>query len=248
MIRLKTKHDLDGIRSSCRLLAQLHKLLASYVKPGLTTGAVDLFIHDFIQDHNAIPAFLGYMGFPASSCISLNEQIIHGIPGKRVILDADIVSIDIGINLNGYFSDAAQTLCMPETPSEVKKMVDVTRESLYLGLQEAVPGKRVSHIGKAVSRYVEQFGYSVVKEYCGHGVGFSQHEDPQVPNYPSASANQRLRNGMVIAIEPMVNMGKDAIKHLDDKWTVVTADTMPSAHWEHTVAVVDNSVEILTKW
>lgn len=248
MIRLKTKHDLEGIRVSCRLLARLHELLASYVQPGITTGDADKFIYDFIQDHGGTPAFLGYMGFPASSCISVNEQIIHGIPGKRIIQDADIVSIDIGINLKGYFSDAAQTLCMPETPSQVKKMVDVTRESLYLGVQEAVPGKRVSHIGKAVSRYVEQFGYSVVKEYCGHGVGFSQHEDPQVPNYPSASANQRLRNGMVLAIEPMVNMGKDAINHLDDNWTVITADSLPSAHWEHTVAVVDDSVEILTKW
>ncbi len=248
MIRLKSKKDLEGIRKSCRILAELHSTLVEFVRPGITTKEIDSYITDFITRHNGTPAFLGYMGFPASSCISVNEQIIHGIPGPYRILDTDIISIDIGIELEGYYSDAAQTLCMPKVSPKIKKMVDVTEESLYLGIEKAVPGKRVSDIGRTVSGHVEQHGYGVVREYCGHGVGFSQHEDPQIPNYPSSSSNQRLRNGMVIAVEPMVNMGTAAIAHLDDNWTVVTADGLPSAHWEHTIAVIDDSMEILTKW
>ncbi len=248
MVQLKNRHDLDGIRTSCRLLGELHAQLAKLVQPGMTTKEIDAFIHNFIIDNKGTPAFLGYMGFPASSCISVNEEIIHGIPGKRVITSKDIISIDIGIDLHGYYSDAAQTLCMEGVDPEIQKMVDVTRESLYLGIKEAVPGKRVSHIGRAISKHVRDYGYGVVKEYCGHGVGFAPHEDPQIPNYPSTTSNQRLRNGMVLAIEPMINMGTSGIKHLDDNWTVVTADGKPSAHWEHTIAIIEDRVEILTEW
>jgi len=248
MIQLKNENDIAGLRASCRLLADLHKHLESEVKPGMSTGEIDQYIHEFITFGGGTPAFLGYMGFPASACISVNEQIIHGIPGSYVIQPADIVSIDIGIELDGYYSDAAQTICMEKVDPEVKKMVDVTRESLYLGIQQVIPGNRVSHIGKAVSEHVQQYKYGVVREYCGHGVGFSQHEDPQVPNYPSSTANQRLRNGMVLAIEPMVNFGTPRISHLDDNWTVVTADRLPSAHWEHTVVLFHDAVEILTEW
>lgn len=248
MIRLKNEKDLAGIRASCRLLASLHKELSFWVQEGMTTKQVDAYVHTFIMDHHAQPAFLGYMGFPASACISINEEVIHGIPGSRIITHGDIVSIDIGINYQGYYSDAAQTIMIGEVNPEVQKLVDVTRECLYLGIQEAVVGNRISHIGKAVSAHAEGAGFSVVREYCGHGVGFAPHEDPQVPNYPSRTSNQRLRNGMVLALEPMVNMGTHRIRHLDDQWTVVTADNRPSAHWEHTIAVHDNQAEILTAW
>lgn len=248
MIQLKNKKDIEGIRSSCRLLSEVHSRLESIVEPGITTAEIDAYINRYITKEGGKPSFLGYMGFPASSCISVNEQVIHGIPGSYIVQEDDIISIDIGIELKGYYSDAAQTLVMPMASEEVKKMVDVTRQSLYLGIQRAVAGNRVSHIGKAVSGHVEAYKYGVVREYCGHGVGFSQHEDPQIPNYPGGSSNHRLREGMVLAIEPMVNLGTPAIKHLDDNWTVVTADGKPSAHWEHTVAVYEGSVEILTKW
>ncbi len=248
MIRLKNEQDLDGIRASCRLLASLHKELSSWVREGMTTSQVDAYVYAYIMDHRAQPAFLGYMGYPASACISVNQEVIHGIPGQRMIRDGDIVSIDIGINLEGFFSDAAQTVMIGDVDPEIKKLVDVTRECVYLGIKKAVVGNRISHIGKAVSAHAEESGFSVVREYCGHGVGFSPHEDPQVPNYPSKSANQRLRSGMVLAIEPMVNMGTPRIRHMDDQWTVVTADDRPSAHWEHTIAVHEDQAEILTAW
>jgi len=248
MIQLKSKKDIEKIRAASRLLAEVHSRLSALVVPGITTREIDAWIYRYITVNGGTPSFLGYMGFPASSCISINEQIIHGIPGSYIIAETDIVSVDIGVELDGYYSDAAQTLVMPGTSDEVKKMVDVTKESLYVGIYKAVAGNRVSHIGKAVSGHVAQYGYGVVREYCGHGVGFAQHEDPQIPNYPGGSSNHRLREGMVLAIEPMINLGKPAIKHLDDNWTVVTADGRPSAHWEHSVLVTERSVEILTEW
>ena len=246
MIQLKNEEQIEGIRKSCRLLARLHEELRGYVAAGMTTKQVDEFCYSFITDHKGKPAFLGYMGFPATACISVNEEIIHGIPGKRVLHSGDLVSIDLGIDLGGYFSDAAQSIIVGEGTAQVEKLNRVTRECLDLAVSQVKPGNRISDISRAVYSHAIKSGYGVVKEYCGHGVGLSQHEEPQIPNYLSIGPNPRLRPGMVLAIEPMINMGSRHIKHLDDGWTVVTRDGKPSSHWEHTVLVVEEGVEILT--
>jgi methionyl aminopeptidase len=186
------------------------------------------------------------MGFPASACISVNEEIIHGIPGKRVIKSGDLVSIDLGIIRNGFFSDAAQTIAVGECAPRALELNDVTRKCLDLAIEQVKPGNRIHDISRAVFRCAKQHGFEVVREYCGHGVGLSLHEEPQIPNYVSVGPNPRLRKGMILAIEPMINMGTAQIQHLDDDWTVVTRDGKPSAHWEHTVLVTEDGVEILT--
>ncbi|NCB02355.1 MAG: type I methionyl aminopeptidase, partial [Spirochaetia bacterium] len=199
--------------------------------------------------NKGIPAFLNYMGFPASCCISVNEEVIHGIPSSRALLDGDIVSLDIGINLNGYFSDAARThLVGNNVAKEVQQLVKVTNESLMYGIEGAnKKGARIHDISLPISRHAERFGYGVVRDYCGHGVGIAVHEEPQIPNYVNSfSANPRLREGMVLAIEPMINLGTKRVETLEDGWTVVTGDGKPSAHVEHTIAVTSNGVIILT--
>lgn len=246
MIVRKNEEQIEGIRRSCRLLARLHEELRSFVKEGQTTGEIDSFCYTYIKDHGGIPAFLGYMDFPATACISVNEEIIHGIPGKRVVRPGDIVSIDLGIELDGYFSDAAQSIIIPEGSPELERLNRVTKECLDRAVSVVREGARIHDISRAVFSHANSFGYGVVREYCGHGVGLSQHEEPQIPNYVGVGPNPRLRSGMVLAIEPMINMGSKAIKHLSDGWTVVTRDSYPSAHWEHTVLVLEDAVEILT--
>ncbi len=246
MITLKTEKQIDGIRKSAKILASLHRELNGIMKEGVTTKEVDKFCHNFIVGHNAIPAFLGYMDYPASSCISVNEEVIHGIPGKRVLMNGDIVSIDLGVILNGFFSDAAQTIIIGNTEPEIAKLVQVTKDCLDAAVKSAGTGKRISDISRAVFNLANENGYGVVREYCGHGVGLALHEDPQIPNYVSAGANPRIRPGMVLAIEPMINLGSKKIVHLDDGWTVITADSLPSAHWEHTIAVHKDHIEVLT--
>jgi methionyl aminopeptidase len=246
MITLKNEKQIEGIRKSAKILASLHRELNVVIKEGVTTKEVDTFCYDFIVGHNAIPAFLGYMDYPASACISVNEEVIHGIPGKRVLCDGDIVSIDLGVILNGYFSDAAQTIIIGKTDPEIAKLVQVTKECLEAAIIAADTGKRISDISRAVFNHANKNGYGVVREYCGHGVGLALHEEPQIANYVSAGQNPRLRPGMVLAIEPMINMGSRNILHLDDGWTVVTADSLPSAHWEHTIAVHKDHIEVLT--
>lgn len=246
---LKTKDQIKYIHDSCRLLAQLHDTLETFVEPGMTTKEIDGFAYDYIVRHKGKPAFLNYMGFPASCCISVNEEVIHGIPSDRVVKDGDIVSLDIGINLNGYISDAARTLLVgSKVPSKVQKLVKVTKECLNAGIEGAgKKGARIHDIGSPISKHAERNGFSVVRDYCGHGVGLEVHEDPQIPNYVSTfSPNPRLREGMVLAIEPMINIGTKRVEVLENGWTVVTADGEPSAHWEHTIAVTDEGIQILT--
>ncbi len=246
MIVLKNEEQIDGIRNSCKLLAQLHEELRRFVEEGMTTLQVDTFCYEFIKDHDSEPAFLGYMDYPATACISINEEIIHGIPSKRVIRSGDIVSIDIGINKDGYFSDAAQSIIIGEGTARLKQLNTVTKQCLDLAISQVRAGNRIHDISSAVYKHATKYGFGVVREYCGHGVGLSPHEDPQIPNYVSVGPNPRLRAGMVLAIEPMINMGSRHIRDLDDGWTVVTSDGKPSAHWEHTVLVLDDGVEVLT--
>ncbi|MDY7028927.1 MAG: type I methionyl aminopeptidase [Spirochaetota bacterium] len=246
MIRLKTEEEINRIRESCRLLAQTHRKLAEMVEEGITTLELDRFARDYIERHGGKPAFLNYMGYPASLCTSVNDVVIHGIPDNRKLRNGDIISLDLGIDLKGYFSDAAQTLAVGDVPAGVKELINVTRECLYAGIDQARVGNRIHDIGRAVYDHATAHGFGVVKDYCGHGVGFSQHEDPQIPNYVSRGSNPRIKAGMVLAIEPMINQGTGRVKLLDDDWTVKTMDGMISAHWEHTVAVFRDHTEILT--
>ena len=246
MIRLKNHTDLDGIRTSCALLSEALRLVQSKVAPGVTTGELDEVARTYIQSHGARPAFLGYLDYPATVCISINDQVIHGIPGSRVLLDGDIVSLDCGVELEGYFSDAAVTVAVGAASEAARELLAVTRECLDLGVARALAGGRVRDISTAVFERASAAGYGVVREYCGHGVGYSQHEDPQVPNYPSRGASARLQPGMVLAIEPMLNLGNWEVDVLEDGWTVVTSDGAPSAHFEHTVVVLDSGPEVLT--
>ncbi|WP_422480730.1 type I methionyl aminopeptidase [Pleomorphochaeta sp. DL1XJH-081] len=249
MITLKTPDQIKGIEASCRLLAQLHDSLGGFIEPGMTTKEIDNYCYDFIVSHKGRPAFLNYMGFPASACISVNDEVIHGIPGKRKIEKGDLVSIDLGIDLKGYYSDAARTfIAGGSSTKENELLVKVTKECLELGIEGAKrPNARIHDISAPIYKHANSFGFGVVRDYCGHGVGLSLHEEPQIPNYVSArSPNPRLRVGMVLAIEPMINLGTKNIRDLDDGWTVVTADGKPSAHFEHTVAITEDGVKILT--
>ena len=246
MIRLKNEKEIAGIRASGRLLARTLEELAKLVAEGITTRELDAFARSWIQSHGGNPAFLGYQNYPASLCVSLNSEVIHGIPGARKLRRGDLVSIDLGVILNGYYSDAAVTLPVGEVTQKRQKLIQVTRECLDRGVAQAVPGHRVSDISRAVFDHATRNGYDVVREYCGHGTGFAMHEDPQVPNYVGAGPNPRLKEGMVLAIEPMVNAGTGDIELLDDGWTVVTADGADSAHFEHTVVILRDRMEILT--
>ena len=249
MITLKTPDQIKYIAQSCRLLAQLHDSLGSFIEAGMTTKEIDSYCHDFIVRHKGRPAFLNYMGFPGSACISVNEEIIHGIPGKRKIENGDLVSIDLGIDLDGYYSDAARTFIVGTTDNpDHERLVRITRQCLEVGIQGASkPNARIHDISAPIFKLADSNGFGVVRDYCGHGVGLAIHEEPQVPNYVSAmSPNPRLRVGMVLAIEPMINLGTKNIRHLDDGWTVVTADGKPSAHFEHTIAITEDGVKILT--
>jgi len=246
MIKLKTEEEIARIRESCQLLARTHVKLAELVSEGISTLELDSFARDYIVQHGGKPAFLNYMGYPASLCTSVNDVVIHGIPDKTKLKNGDIISLDLGINLNGFFSDAARTIIVGDVPAEVRKLVDITRECLYAGIDQARAGNRIHDVSRAVYEHAKKYGFGVVRDYCGHGVGFSQHEDPQIPNYISRGANPRIKPGMVLAIEPMINMGTGNVKLLDDDWTVKTLDGKLSAHWEHTVAVFRDRTEILT--
>lgn len=250
MIQLKTAQQIDSIRQSCQLLAHLFVALPEVVVEGKSTAEIDTFCYNFITDHGGVPAFLHYQGFPNTACISLNDEVIHGIPSpQRRLKEGDLVSIDLGINLNGYFSDAARTFIIGNTTAERQNLVRVTEESLYRGIEAAQKsGARIHDISRAVYKHASSHGFSVVRDYCGHGVGLALHEDPQIPNFVSPrAANPRLRPGMVLAIEPMINLGSKGVKVLGDGWTVVTIDGEPSAHFEHTIAVTPDGVEILTQ-
>jgi len=246
MIKLKNDAEIGRIREASFILTETLEKLKAMIDDGITTGELDNFARNHIRSRGAEPAFLGYMSFPASLCISLNEEVIHGIPGKRRLQRGDIVSLDLGVNLGGYFSDAAVTLPVGKVAPEREKLIRVARECLELGIEQAVCGNRISHISEAIYNHATLNGFEVVRQYCGHGVGFAQHEEPQIPNYVSRGPNPRLKPGMIIALEPMINMGTWEVQLLGDNWTVVTADRSDSAHFEHTLAIHKDQTEILT--
>ncbi|MBQ3094339.1 MAG: type I methionyl aminopeptidase [Clostridia bacterium] len=246
MISVKSSRELNAMKDACRISAQALQLAGTLVEPGVTTAEIDNEIRKFIVKAGAKPSFLGYGGFPASACISVNDTVIHGIPGTRVIREGDIVSVDVGAYYNGFHGDNAATFAAGAIAPEAQALLDATRESLYKGIEAAIPGNRVGDIGAAVQQYVEARGYSVVRQFVGHGVGTDLHEDPNVPNFGTPGRGPRLLPGMTIAIEPMINMGTHDVRTLKDQWTVVTADGKLSAHFEHTVAITPNGPVILT--
>ncbi|AKO90816.1 type I methionyl aminopeptidase [Priestia filamentosa] len=247
MIICKTPRELEIMREAGRIVALTHQELQKHIKPGITTKELDRIAEKIIRQHDAEPSFKGYNGFTGSICASVNEELVHGIPGDRKLNDGDIISIDIGAYYNGYHGDSAWTYAVGSVSDEAEKLLKVTEESLYKGLEKAIPGDRLSNISHAIQTYVEEHGFSVVREYVGHGVGQDLHEDPQIPHYGPPNKGPRLRTGMVLAIEPMVNAGSRYVKTLADGWTVVTQDKKYCAHFEHTIAIVEDGYEILTK-
>ncbi len=250
MIVLKSAHELALMRDAGRIVAEVLERLREEVAPGITTGDLERIAEEIIvKRYGAIPSFKGYRGFPGMVCTSVNEEIVHGIPGKRVLREGDIVSIDVGVIHKGYHGDAAITVAVGNIDAESQRLMAVTAEALRIGIEAARPGNWTSDISRAIQEYVEAQGYSVVREYTGHGIGRQMHEEPQIPNYydPRLGGRVRLRPGMTFALEPMVNIGGWQTRVLDDQWTVVTADGTRSAHFEHTVAVTKNGPEILTK-
>lgn len=248
MIVLRTAKEIDMMRKACQISAEALQLAGEMVRPGITTYEIDQIAYRYIKKQGAEPNFLNYNGFPATACISINDEVIHGIPSKkRVLKEGDIVSIDLGAKVNGYNGDNAATFACGVISDEAKRLCDTTRESLYLGIEQAVAGNRIGDIAFAIQSYCEERGFSVVREYTGHGVGTHLHEDPSVPNYGTAGRGQRLLPGMTIAIEPMINMGSKAVKCLPDGWTVKTLDGKLSAHFEHTIAITKGEPLILTK-
>ena len=246
MISIKGPSEIALMREAGRITSEALRLGGSLVRPGVTTGEIDRAIHAFIEEQNCIPSFLGYGGFPAASCISVNEVVIHGIPGDRVLREGDIVSIDVGAIHNGFHGDCAATFPVGEISEQAAKLIAVTRQSFFEGLAQAREGGRVGDIGAAIQSYVEAQGYSVVRNYVGHGVGRELHEEPEVPNYGRSGRGQRLQRGMTLAVEPMVNVGGWEIFVKPDKWTVVTKDGSLSAHYENTLLITAGDPEILT--
>lgn len=246
MIVLKTGRELKIMREACRISAGALKLIGSAVEPGVTTAELDRLAEEYILSQGAKPNFKNYNGYPATACISINNEVIHGIPGKRKIKEGDIVSVDLGAVFEGFHGDNAATFAAGDISPEAKRLMDVTRESLYEGIKMARPGGRIGDISHAVQSYVEARGYSVVRQFVGHGVGTSLHEAPEVPNFGTPGRGVRLVPGMTLAIEPMINMGKAGVRTLADNWTVVTLDNSLSAHFEHTVAITPDGPQIMT--
>lgn len=251
MILIKSKREIEYIRESCRIVAETLQLLKSNVRLGITTLELDKIAEDYIRSNNALPAFKGYSqggapGFPGSVCSSVDDEVVHGIPSSRLLKDGEIVSLDIGVLKDGYFGDAALTVAVGNISDEKKKLMEVTERSLQLGIEQAVAGNRVHDISNAVQVYVEANGFSIVRDLCGHGVGKFLHEDPSIPNFGRKGTGPKLKNGMTLAIEPMVNAGKYDVITAKDGWTILTADGSTSAHFEHTILINNNLPEILT--
>lgn len=246
MIILKSSEEIAVMRRAGRIVAECHARLREWVKPGVTTGELNDKVDELIRRRGGLPSFKGYRGYPASICTSVNEEVVHGIPGPRRLVEGDIVGIDIGACVDGFHGDAAYTYPVGRVDPEVQRLLQVTEEALYRGIEAAKVGGRLSDISHAIQRHVEQAGFSVVRDLVGHGIGRQMHEDPQVPNYGPPGRGVLLRPGMTLAIEPMVNAGSYHVRVLDDEWTVVTVDGKPSAHFEHTVALTPDGVQILT--
>ncbi|GGD03293.1 methionine aminopeptidase 1 [Thalassobacillus devorans] len=247
MIITKTPREIEIMREAGRIVALTHRELKKHIQPGITTGELDNIAEQFISSMDAIPSFKGYNGFRGSICASVNEELVHGIPGDRKLNEGDIISIDIGAKYKGYHGDSAWTYPVGEIDEKTEDLLKVTETSLFKGLDEAKPGVRLSNISHAIQSYVEPLGYSIVREYVGHGVGQELHEDPQIPHYGPPNKGPRLKPGMVLAVEPMVNAGKRYVKTLADNWTVVTQDGKVCAHFEHTIVITEEGYEILTK-
>ncbi len=247
MISLKSDRELDQMRKAGTVVAQILKEMVAMAAPGVTTGELDRFAESRCKDFKVLPAFKGYHGFPATVCISVNDEIVHGIPSpKRVLKAGDIVGLDFGVSYEGWFGDSARTVAVGEISSEARALLDVTEESLRRGIEQCREGNRLFDIGHAIQNYVEGYGYGVVREFVGHGIGRALHEEPQVPNYGPKGKGLLLKAGMVLAIEPMINAGSHKVKVLKDGWTAVTQDRSLSAHFEHTVAITSKGPEVLT--
>ena len=247
MVRIRTAREVNLIATSCQIVADTLNMLADYVKPGVSILELDSKAEKFILNKGARPAFKGYMGFPATLCVSVDDEVVHGIPKDKILEEGQIVGIDCGAEKDGYFGDHAKTFSVGKIPIEKQKLMEVTHKSLMLGIEAAIPGNYVSDIGHAIQTYVEGFGYSVVRELVGHGIGTELHEEPQIPNYGQPKQGYMLREGMCIAIEPMINLGVKEVKTDSDGWTIRTVDGEASAHFEHTITITSNGPKILSQ-
>lgn len=245
-VKIKSDSQIERMREVGKIVAYTHEILKAHIQPGITTKELDRIAENEIRKYNADPAFKGYGGFPASICTSVNEQVVHGIPGAYTLKDGDIISIDIGAYKDNFFGDAAKTHGVGNISTKAQKLIDVTKQSFYEGLKYCKVGFRLSDVSHAIQQYVESEGFSIVRDYVGHGIGTSLHEDPQIPNFGTPGRGLRLVKGMVLAIEPMVNEGVYTVKTLNDDWTVVTTDSMNSAHYEHSIAITDDDPVLLT--
>lgn len=245
-VKIKSEKQIERMREAGKIVAYTHEILKAHIKPGVTTQELDYLAEKEIRKYDAVPAFKGYGGFPGSICTSVNEQVVHGIPGPYELKDGDIISIDIGAYKDNFFGDAARTHGVGTVSDQAQQLMDVTKNSFYEGLKFCREGYRLSDVSHAIQSYVEQFGFSIVRDYVGHGIGTALHEDPQIPNYGNPGRGLRLVKGMVLAIEPMVNAGTHIVKVLEDDWTVVTTDGQYSAHYEHTLAITDEDPVLLT--
>jgi methionyl aminopeptidase len=246
VIILKTDEEIEFMRGANRLVGMTLGELSKHIRPGITTLELDRIAEEFIKDHGAYPTFLGYGGFPNSICTSVNENVVHGIPNNKPLQEGDVISVDCGTKLRGYCGDSAYTFCVGEVSEEVKTLLRITKESLYKGIEQAKEGNRIGNIGEAVQTHCEKHGYGVVRELVGHGIGREMHEAPEVPNYGRRGIGPVIKNGMCIAIEPMINMGGKKVVFENDGWTVRTKDRKPSAHFEHTVAIRNGKADILS--
>ena len=246
MVKLKTKEEIALMRESAQLVSKTLGMLATKIKPGISPLKLDSLAEEFIRDHKAIPGFKGLYGFPNTLCTSLNQQVVHGIPNDQPLNDGDIISVDCGALKNGFYGDQAYTFMVGEVGEEIRQLIQVTKECLIKGIEEAKAGNRIGDIGFAIQQHAENHGYGVVRELVGHGIGRKMHEAPEVPNFGKRGRGSKLRNGMTLAIEPMINLGTKHVKQMNDGWTIVTADARPSAHFEHDVAIVNGQPEILT--
>lgn len=246
MIYIKTREEIELMRESALMVSRSLGIIAKEVKPGVSPKYLDKIAEEYIRDNGGVPAFKGYRGFPATLCISINEAVVHGIPTDKALNEGDIISVDCGVKKNGFYGDHAYSFAVGVVKPELQKLLEVTKESLYKGIEQCIAGNRIGDISFAVQNYAEKHGYGVVRELVGHGLGKSLHEDPEVPNYGKRGDGPKLKDGMVLAIEPMINLGKKNVKQLNDGWTIVTADGLPSAHFEHDVAIIDGKPEILS--
>ncbi len=246
-VSIKSEREIQLMRESCKILAKIYEELEKAVKPGISTKDIDILAEKLIRSYGCIPNFLNYHGYPASVCVSVNDEVVHGIPSKqRILKDGDIVSLDCGCIYKGYHSDAARTVAVGAISKEVQQLMDVTKQSFFEGIKMAKAGNHLYDISNAIDDYVSQFGYGIVKDLVGHGIGTELHEDPQIPNFRQKRKGILLQPGMTLAIEPMINMGTWEVEFLDDDWTVVTRDGLPSAHYENTILITDGEPEILT--